>query len=156
MALANFVIDSIRIENQRSNVKKLMSALRSFSKETGTDVVRLRTSHGDSLQVLWNMAKERLNLDEEAFDANSTVIVPKVCEGRTVFTETLYLSFAHIDRAALVAKIQEKGLTVKNPVGSDLQMILVEVGVARRDVKDLPECKEYMDKATRTSYLGTV
>lgn len=156
MKLANFAIDSIRLSNQRSNVKKLMTALRSFSKETGTDVVRLRTGHGDSLQVLWNMAKEMLNLNEEAFDVNSTVIVPKVREGRTVFTETAFLSFAHIDRAALVAKIQEQGLTVKNPDGTDRQMILVEVGVARCDVDTLPEYEEYISKTPRTSYLGTV
>lgn len=156
MTLSNLAINLVRIENQRSNVKKLMSALRSFSKESGADIVRLRTSHGDSLQVLWNMAQENLNLDEETFDENATVILPKVREGRTVFTETANLSFANIDRAALVAKIQEQGLTVKNPDGNDRQMVLVEIGAARCDVPKLPEYEEYMKKAPRTSYLGTV
>lgn len=154
--LADFALETIRIRNQRANAKKLMAALREFSKEASANVIRFRTGNGDSLQVLWDMAKTELGMTDEKFEAAPVVIVRKIREGKTVFTENLPLNFANVDRAALVKTLQDNGLVVTNPEGSENNAVIVKIGASHSEITTLPEYDAYIKNTAEYRKQNTV
>lgn len=142
ITLAFFAKNKIRNENQSNNVATLMKAIRTFGKASKTEVVRFHKSNGDSLQVLWDMAREKVGA--ESFEDKAIVVIQKINKSQSSFTETLPLYFQNIDRAALVKEIQSLGLVVTNPDKDDNHAILVKVGVSFNDLETTTEYAEYI------------
>lgn len=154
MSIAASIKKDLRIMNQRNNAKKLMQTLKAFSNVTGTEVIRFRKGNGDSLQVLWEMAREKVGLTNEQFDSHPLVIVKKINESRCYFTETLPLYFNNIDRKQLVQAIQNAGLTIVNPDEGDNRAVMVKIGVSYSDVETTAEYKDYMNRVS-TQYTAS-
>lgn len=117
------------VEGLRENKSLLSSAFQALRKNHSFKIVRLTKSEQDSFLKVWELAAEKLKLDDvEAMEKAhpQLIICRKINETKTNLSKNLKIHF-NGDRKVIVDKFKEFGLVVKNENADNDTAIIVEM-----------------------------